>query len=105
VVLEAWSAGKPVIASRVGGLKGLISSEETGLFFNTAIELTVELLSLHRSAALRHTLGNAGRAQARKNYDWAQINRQLESLYQAAEGHAEKRYHRSFANLSACPTT
>ena len=104
VVLEAWSAGKPVIASRVGGLKSLIRSEETGLFFDTTMELTVELLSLHRSVALRHTLGNAGRAQARKHYDWSQINRQLESLYQAAEVHAEKRYHRSLANLSACPT-
>jgi glycosyltransferase involved in cell wall biosynthesis len=103
VVLEAWSAGKPVIASRVGGLKALISSEETGLFFETPSELTVELLSLHRSVELRNALGNAGRAQARQHYDWAQINRQLETLYQAAEAHAEKRYHRSLVNLSSCP--
>lgn len=103
VVLEAWSAGKPVIASRVGGLKTLIDEEITGLFFETPSELAVELLSLHRDAGMRHVLGSAGRAQAQNRYDWAQINRQLEALYQAAESCAEKRYHRRSPNLSACP--
>jgi glycosyltransferase involved in cell wall biosynthesis len=103
VVLEAWSAGKPVIASRVGGLKSLITAEQTGLFFGTPSELTVELLSLYTSPRFRRELGYAGRLQARQNYDWAQINRRLETLYQSAEAHAEKRYHRNHLNLSVCP--
>lgn len=102
VVLEAWSAGKPVIASRVGGLKALISAEKTGLFFDTPDELAMELLSLHRSVRLRHALGHAGSLEAQNNYDWAQINGRLETLYQSAEAHAEKRYHHSLATLSAC---
>lgn len=33
VVLEAWSAGLPVLASAVGGLKQLVRDGENGLLF------------------------------------------------------------------------
>ena len=36
VVLEAWSAGKPVAVSQVGGLQDLVSDDLDGLFFPSA---------------------------------------------------------------------
>ena len=40
----------------------------------------------------RRRLAAAGMAQARSRYDWREINRQLEQIYQAAENHAAHRY-------------
>jgi len=98
VVLEAWSAGKPVIASRVGGLQRLIKPGETGLCFDPngpdGLETcAAQLESLAADETLRRRLGEAGRAEARAQYDWKSVARQLEEVYQAAEEHAARRYH------------
>lgn len=101
VVLEAWSAGKPVIASRVGGLQTLITDERTGLFSECTRSLSTNLLRLHRDAALRTTLAECGQASARERYDWHRIHSQLESLYAGAEEHAARRYHRQPSPIAA----
>lgn len=95
VVLEAWSAGTPVIASRIGGLKALVKDGETGLFVdvdrNDAPEqLTALLKRLRDDAGLRQRLAEAGRAEARSQYDWSRIARRLEEIYQSAEAHAAR---------------
>ena len=97
VVLEAWSAGKPVIASHVGGLRGFVKAEENGLFIDPAQALAadelnakLELLRVHPD--LRETLGANGRHEARTHYDWSAVNEQLEQLYQRAEAsHAARK--------------
>ena len=100
VVLEAWSAGKPVIVTRVGGLKALVCHGENGLFINpeseaTAADLAAQLDLLAKTPSLRHELATAGRAEARSRYDWSRIAQQLEQFYQAAEAHAARRYGRN----------
>ena len=95
VVLEAWSAGKPVIASCVGGLQSLITHNHTGLFFDGTASLAAELKRLHGDIALRQSLAHAGQAEARERYDWRRINNMLEALYARAEEHSARRYHRS----------
>lgn len=97
VVLEAWSAGRPVIVNHVGGLKALVRHGENGLFINpsnpgTAEELSAQLQALALNPELRHKLGEIGREEARSRYDWSRIAEQLEKLYQAAEQHAARRY-------------
>jgi glycosyltransferase involved in cell wall biosynthesis len=97
VVLEAWCAARPVIASRVGGLQTLIKSGETGLFFDpdapdAASQLAAHLTTLHNNPALRRTLGENGRAEAVASYDWSAITARLESIYQQAEAHAATRW-------------
>lgn len=99
VVLEAWSAGRPVIVNRVGGLKALVRHGENGLFINPWHEPTPELLAAHLSSLaaspdLRRQLGEAGRQEARSRYDWAHVTQRLESLYQAAEANADRRQGR-----------
>lgn len=95
VVLEAWCAGKPVVVSRVGGLRALVEDEKDGLFFNPGgdgvEELTEQLQRLQESPALRLQLGQAGRVKARSQYDWSQISKRLEGIYQMAEVHAKGR--------------
>ncbi|HOW63670.1 MAG TPA: glycosyltransferase family 4 protein [Candidatus Paceibacterota bacterium] len=97
VVLEAWSAGRAVIASHVGGLKALIRDGETGFFMDpnardAAADLAGKLERLIREPGLRKTLGDAGRHEAQGRYDWSQVGQQLERLYQQAEENAARRY-------------
>ena len=100
VVLEAWCAGRPVIASRVGGLQSLIDEGRTGLFFNpdssdAAAELTARLTALSSSPDLRRSLGENGRNEALAHYDWSRIAARLESIYGLAEESAARRWHRA----------
>jgi len=98
VVLEAWSAGKPVIASHIGGLKHLVRDEINGLFFDVEDVAAVEHLTrqLHRlkdEPDLRQLLAMNGRHEAAAHYDWRHIHSRQESLYQQAEMN-----HRSHSN-------
>lgn len=63
VVLEGMAAGKPVIASRVGGIVELIRDGETGLFITPGRpdELAAALLRLAADPVLRARLGHAAR--------------------------------------------
>ncbi|MFN9662269.1 MAG: glycosyltransferase family 4 protein [Akkermansiaceae bacterium] len=93
VVLEAWCAAKPVIASRVGGLQSLVRDSETGLFFEPDAEDAADQLAacfarLHADPGLRRHLGEAGKKEAFEHYDWSRINDRLENIYQLAEAHA-----------------
>ena len=95
VVLEAWSAGRAVIASRVGGLQALVRDGETGLFMDpnapTAVaDLAAQLARLAGDPGFCEALGEAGRREARAHYDWEQIGRQLEDLYRLAEEHRKQ---------------
>ncbi len=99
VVLEAWCAGRPVIASRVGGLQTLIKSSETGLFFDpdapdAATQLAAQFTALHSNPGLRQALGEKGRTEALASYDWSRITARLETIYQQAEANAAQRWSR-----------
>jgi glycosyltransferase involved in cell wall biosynthesis len=96
VVLEAWSAGRTVIASRVGGLQALVRDGKTGLFMDpnapaAAVDLAAQLSRLAGDPGFCAALGEAGRREARALYDWTQIGQQLETLYQRAEEHCAHR--------------
>ena len=62
VALEAAAAGKPVIASDIGGLRDIVEDEETGLLVEpgsvTALAGAIERLT--RDASLRERMGNGG---------------------------------------------
>ena len=96
VVLEAWSSGKPVIASRVGGLQALVRDGETGFFIDpnsndAATDLAEKLNRFAIEPELKHKIGANGRREAKSKYDWAQIGQQLESLYRRAEENCTER--------------
>ena len=96
VVLEAWSSGKPVIASRVGGLQALVSDGDTGFFINpnasdAAADLAAKLNRFATEPELKNKIGANGLREAKSKYDWTQIGQQLETLYQRAEENCAKR--------------
>jgi glycosyltransferase involved in cell wall biosynthesis len=92
VVLEAWSARRPVVVSRIGGLRSLVRENETGFFFDAgagdAIGQLVEKLALLAAQPdLGRQLGEAGWKDVQTNYTWSAVNEKLETIYAAAERH------------------
>ena len=87
VAVEAMAAAKPVCASAVGGLKGIVRDGETGFLFPRGDSAAVAVLldRLLADPALRDTLGAAGRRVAEREYAWEVVIREhyeplLESL-------------------------
>jgi glycosyltransferase involved in cell wall biosynthesis len=78
VMLEAIASGKPVVASRVGGVPEGIRSGENGMLFSPGNvgELSGSILALLQNAALRKRMGEQGRRIAEKKYDWRNIGRE-----------------------------
>ena len=88
VVLEAWSAGVPVIVSPVGGLKTLVRDGETG-FFAAAEGAPDEWASIIRKvdedAELRARIAEAADAEVRAHYSWDIITDKLLDFYQEVQ--------------------
>ncbi|MBN2311478.1 MAG: glycosyltransferase family 4 protein [Candidatus Hydrogenedentes bacterium] len=77
VAVEAMAAARPVCASRVGGLKGIVRDGETGYLVapGDAAALAERLAALLDDAGLRRAMGVAGRRVAEADYDWTQVVR------------------------------
>ena len=73
--LEAMAAGRPLVASRVGGLAEAVVHEETGLLVPPGHPgaLATALARLASDAALRARLGAAGRERVRARYTAAHM--------------------------------
>jgi glycosyltransferase involved in cell wall biosynthesis len=73
--LEAMAAGRPVVASRVGGLAEAVADGETGLLVppGDAAALATALGRLVAEPALRERLGAAGRRRAAARHDPANM--------------------------------
>ena len=88
VVLEAWSAGKPVIVAEVGGLRTLVRDGVDGLFFpsGNAAALASRIGDLLRAPQeARTAMGEEGRRLASERYSWERLAAETERIYQAAE--------------------
>ena len=84
VVLEAWAAGLPVVAARVGGIPSFTSHGENVMHADPGRweSLAQQLLTVMDNPQLAARLANNGRATARRDYDWRIISQQLATLYQ-----------------------
>lgn len=73
--LEAMAAGKPVVASRVGGLAEAVADGETGMLVppGDPAALAAALAMLARDAAIRDRLGAAGRVRVLARYTSARM--------------------------------
>lgn len=73
--LEAMASGKPVIASRVGGLQEIVEDGVTGFLVEPrdVRELSEKLELLMDNPALRKTMGEAARKRVESVYEWKKI--------------------------------
>ncbi|MEN6495921.1 MAG: glycosyltransferase family 4 protein [Thermoguttaceae bacterium] len=91
VIYEAGALGRPVLASRMGGIPELVDEGETGFLFapGDATELAERMVRLHRDPRLRRDMGQNGRrkivALCEGHYD------QLMSFYHEARNGVSSR--------------
>ena len=75
VAVEAMAAGRPVCASKVGGLQEIVAHGETGYLHprGDAATLANQLDHLLNDHDLRVRMGKAGRKTVEDHYDWKRI--------------------------------
>ncbi len=84
VILEAWSATKPVVATRIGGPSEFVENERTGLTVDAdaqPIRLGVSRLITDRAGAAR--MGINGRQEVEARFSWDHAARETELVYDA----------------------
>lgn len=84
VLLEAMSFGKPVVASRIGGILDIVENNVNGLLVpqKDAKSLAEAIKSIIDNKALRERLGSKGKETVNEKFSWIKIINELESLYE-----------------------
>jgi glycosyltransferase involved in cell wall biosynthesis len=84
-VIEGMAAGKPVVATRVGGVPDLVVDGEHGLLVppRDPASLAEALARLLRDPQLRRTLGERARERQRREFDITTTVRRIEDVYEA----------------------
>jgi len=82
-ILEAMAHGKPVVASRMGGIPELVEDGETGFLFyaGDVAALQMHLDRLMRDSALRKEMGEAARARVEALFSLDKHNEGLLEIY------------------------
>lgn len=82
-VMEYMAAGRPVVATRAGGLPELVEPELTGLLVEPRdpVGLSVAMGRLAADEALRKRLGEAGRARATRDLSLDRSLAEVKGLY------------------------
>lgn len=83
-VLEAMAAGKPVVASRIGGIPELVRDGETGRLYEPGdrVALAQILTTLSSAPAERARMGNNAKSVAIRNFSHSAHNDGLMAIYQ-----------------------
>lgn len=86
MLLEAMSAGRPIVASRIAGIPQVITDGEHGLLVPEAdpAALAAALIRLLDDRALAARLGHAARARVEQELRWPHIAARFEAGYQRA---------------------
>jgi len=89
--LEAMAHGRPVVATRVGGLLDLVVDGETGIVVppRDPAALRSALERLLAAPDLRRKLGSAGRDRARTHFSWERVTDATLTAYAEAVGTME----------------
>jgi glycosyltransferase involved in cell wall biosynthesis len=78
----AMSAGVPVVASRVGGLREILRHRETGLLVENRVEeIAAAIRELLADPALAHRLGHAARRDVLERFTVDHMVRRTMEVY------------------------
>jgi glycosyltransferase involved in cell wall biosynthesis len=82
-VLEAMSAGKPVIAANVGGLPEMVEDGFTGLLFEcvNAEDLAQKMVAISSNPESARRMGENAQLRYRANYTVRDMTRRIEEVY------------------------
>lgn len=88
VIIEAMAAGKPVIATNVGGSSEAVEDGVSGFIVppEDVESMMRSILALYRSAELRNSMGSAGRERCRRLFSVEMNVQQTEALYREMLG-------------------
>ncbi|MCK5255586.1 MAG: glycosyltransferase [Deltaproteobacteria bacterium] len=83
-LLEAMAAGKPVVATKVGGIPEIVVHGETGMLIppGDTDALTAAILDLLQNRLKAKDMGEAGRIRAGKRFSIYKMIEKTENLYQ-----------------------
>lgn len=86
VILEAWAAGLPVIASRVGGIPSFVEDDVDGMLFesNDIAGLVTRMKSMIEHEEKAADIALAGRRKAVTTYSWSRVTDMLLEIYEEA---------------------
>jgi glycosyltransferase involved in cell wall biosynthesis len=82
--LEAMAHGLPVVASRVGGLPGAVDGAGLLVPAEDPTALATAMRTVCEDAALRRSLGEAGRRRVAREFDQGRMIATLEATYEEA---------------------
>jgi len=87
-LLEAYACGKPVIASKIDGLKNLVKNGATGLLFDprNIRELANSILYLVNNDYKAREIGLRGKQFVKENFTIEKVADKLEQLYRELNG-------------------
>jgi len=82
-ILEVYACGKPVIGSKVGGLRDLVADGETGLLVDVGDvdQLAKAILSLLNNEMDIEEMGSIGRQYVKSNFSIEKVAEKLEKVY------------------------
>lgn len=81
--LEAMACGTPIIASKFGGIRNVVTHGEDGLLINPQDpeEFANAIIRLIKDRHLANRIGHKGYIAIKENYDWIQIARRFMDFY------------------------
>ncbi|MBT3879362.1 MAG: glycosyltransferase family 4 protein [Candidatus Scalindua sp.] len=84
VLIEGMALGKPIVASRVGGIIDLVKNGDNGILVSPrdSDALGEAILTLIRNKNLAQRLGEYGKANISPEYDTFVMVRQIEEMYE-----------------------
>jgi glycosyltransferase involved in cell wall biosynthesis len=95
-LLDAMACGKPVVATRTGGIPEVVVDEQSGLLVPPRDHqaMALAIVSLLNDEALRQRMGAAGLARARKRFSAERMVQETVRVYQrvALHPHREEDY-------------
>jgi len=87
-LIEAMAAGRPVVASRIGGVPEIIDDGINGLLFEPwdSRGLSDALCALLGDPRRAEDLGRRARMSVEENYSWPKVARRIEEVYMEVAG-------------------